>query len=47
MSQSTYKVTQERKVIVSANSSGEAAQKAIKLFDKKDCTIHETVKKEN
>jgi hypothetical protein len=47
MSETIYKVTQERVVIILANNSADAKRQAIKAFDKKQCYIRETVKKEN
>ncbi len=46
MAETIYKVTQERVVIILANNSADAKRQAIKAFDKKQCSIRETIKKE-
>lgn len=45
MPETIYKVTQERVVIISANNSADAKRRAIKLFDKKQCSIREAIVK--
>jgi uncharacterized OsmC-like protein len=45
MPKPNFKVTQVREVTISASSHADATKRASKLFDKKDCSIRETVKR--